>query len=101
MGNTFELDRKNCPMRADNGNCLPVGGFCTAVADIYCEIAHKSYGQGFLDNTHRVVKCVDCVSRIPAKDPDCCVCNNPKSPCYQREIRNSDLCQFAEDGEQE
>ena len=42
------------------------------------------------------VRCVDCVSRTPAKDPDCCFCNNPKSPCYQREVRDSDLCQFAE-----
>lgn len=50
MGNMFELDRENCPMRADNGNCLPVGGFCTAVSDIYCEIAHMSYGRGYLDN---------------------------------------------------
>ena len=46
----FELDRENCPMRADNGNCLPVGGFCTAVSDIYCEIAHRAYGRGYLDN---------------------------------------------------
>ena len=25
------IDRTDCPMRAENGNCLPVGGFCTAV----------------------------------------------------------------------
>lgn len=42
------------------------------------------------------VRCKDCISRVPAKDPDCCVCRNPVSPCYQREVRDSDLCQFAE-----
>ena len=47
----FELDRKNCPMRkAENGNCLLVGGFCTAVSDIYCEIAHRAYRYGYFDN---------------------------------------------------
>lgn len=74
----FELDRGNCPMRADNGNCLPVGGFCTAVSDIYCEIAHKSYGQGYLDNAQRtleqpkVIRCKDCKKHgtydCPVKD---------------------------------
>lgn len=28
--------RENCPYRHANGNCLPVGGFCLAVADEYC-----------------------------------------------------------------
>ena len=56
----IELDRKNCPMRATNGNCLPVGGFCTAVPDINCAIAHQAYGQGFLDNSHRIITCSEC-----------------------------------------
>ena len=30
-------DRTNCPYRHENGNCLPVGGFCTAVSDEHCE----------------------------------------------------------------
>ena len=25
-----------CPYRHENGNCLPVGGFCTSVLDKYC-----------------------------------------------------------------
>ena len=46
-----EIDRKNCPMRkAENGNCLIVGGFCTAVPYIFCEIAHKAYRCGYFDN---------------------------------------------------
>lgn len=28
---------KDCEYRHDNGNCLRVGGFCTAVDDKYCE----------------------------------------------------------------
>ena len=51
----IELDRKNCPMRADNGNCLPVGGFCTAVNDIFCEIAQRAYDKGFLQ-CHELLK---------------------------------------------
>ena len=48
-----------------------------------------------------IVRCVNCISRIPAKDPDCTVCNNPKSPCYQREIRDSDFCAWGKDGDGE
>ncbi|MGN0348216.1 MAG: hypothetical protein ACI4DR_01635 [Roseburia sp.] len=30
-------DRTNCVHRHENGNCLAVGGFCTAVDDKYCK----------------------------------------------------------------
>ncbi len=33
---------KNCPMRHENGNCLPAGGFCTANKNI-CEALHNAY----------------------------------------------------------
>lgn len=33
-------DRENCPMRLENGNCLPCGGFCTAVNDEICRALH-------------------------------------------------------------
>lgn len=37
--------RINCPMRHfDTGNCLPAGGFCTAVNDTICEALHNAYG---------------------------------------------------------
>lgn len=36
-------------MRHKNGNCLPVGGFCTAVDDIYCQIAKNAYADGLID----------------------------------------------------
>ena len=38
--------RKNCPMRHENGNCLPAGGFCTAVNDSICEALHNAFRHG-------------------------------------------------------
>ena len=43
------IDRTDCPMRAENGNCLPVGGFCTAVPEEYCTVCHNAYSTGFAD----------------------------------------------------
>ena len=39
-------DRKDCPMRHENGNCLPAGGFCTAVNDPICEALHNAFRHG-------------------------------------------------------
>ena len=33
----YQPTRKNCRNRHENGNCLAVGGFCTAVDDKYCK----------------------------------------------------------------
>ena len=41
--------RKDCPMRHMNGNCLPCGGFCTAVNDEICEALHNAYQHGYDD----------------------------------------------------
>ena len=38
--------RGDCPMRHENGNCLPAGGFCTAVNDMICEALHNAYHCG-------------------------------------------------------
>lgn len=38
--------RTNCPMRHENGNCLPQGEFCTAVSDSICEGLHRAYTRG-------------------------------------------------------
>lgn len=43
------IDRKDCPMRSENGNCIPVGGFCTAVSEEYCAVCHNAYSTGFAD----------------------------------------------------
>lgn len=38
--------RKDCPMRHENGNCLPCGGFCTAVNAPICAAMHNAYYMG-------------------------------------------------------
>ena len=40
-------DRKDCVMRHENGNCLPVGGFCTAVNDAVCDAVQQAYDKGY------------------------------------------------------
>lgn len=47
--------RIDCPMRHENGNCLPCGGFCTANNDIICEAMHNAYHIG-LCNGLKLVK---------------------------------------------
>lgn len=42
IGQIKSNGRENCPYRHENGNCLPVGGFCLAVADEYCPKAAES-----------------------------------------------------------
>ena len=41
--------RKDCPMRHENGNCQPAGGFCTAVNDQICEALRNAYNSGWND----------------------------------------------------
>ena len=41
--------RTDCKMRHENGNCLPCGGFCTAVNNEICYALHNAYNHGFLD----------------------------------------------------
>lgn len=38
-------DRKNCPNRHENGNCLSVGGFCLAVDDKHCQLKKEPCGK--------------------------------------------------------
>ena len=38
--------RRFCPMRHENGNCMPAGGFCTAVNDPICEALHNAFNHG-------------------------------------------------------
>lgn len=40
---------KTCSMRHENGNCLPCGGFCTAVNDQICEAMRNAYNIGMRD----------------------------------------------------
>ena len=43
------IERGDCPMRHENGNCTVAGGFCTAVNDPICEALHNAYDCGKLD----------------------------------------------------
>ena len=38
--------KPECPMRHENGNCLPAGGFCTAVNAPICEALFNAYDMG-------------------------------------------------------
>lgn len=40
--------REECPMRHKNGNCLPIGGFCTAVNDAICDALHDAFDKGYI-----------------------------------------------------
>ena len=40
-------NRKDCPMRHENGNCTVAGGFCTAVNDPICEALHSAFDCGY------------------------------------------------------
>ena len=52
MANEKRID---CPMRHENGNCLPAGGFCTAVNDSICEALHNAYRHGESEERDRLV----------------------------------------------
>ena len=41
-----KVDRTNCAYRHENGNCLPVGGFCTSVPKQYCKNVKKLFDKG-------------------------------------------------------
>lgn len=43
------FNRKNCPMRHENGNCTVIGGFCTSVNDEICEGLNNAYEAGKRD----------------------------------------------------
>lgn len=47
-------ERKDCPMRHENGNCLSCGGFCLAVNDEICEALQNAYRHGYSDANNMV-----------------------------------------------
>ena len=42
----MDSTRINCPMRHENGNCLPCGGFCLAVSNEICRGLRNAYRDG-------------------------------------------------------
>ena len=64
-------ERENCPMRHENGNCLPAGGFCTAVNDPICDALHNAYENGRCSvATDTNDKWVSVDERKPEKDKE-------------------------------
>lgn len=45
----MDVNRQDCPMRHENGNCLPCGGFCTSVNNEICQALHNAYDHGYTD----------------------------------------------------
>lgn len=43
----MDVDRHYCPMRHENGNCLPCGGFCASVNNEICQALHNAYIKGY------------------------------------------------------
>lgn len=53
-------NRKNCPMRHENGNCTVIGGFCTSVNDEICEGLHNAFKSGQIHREKRCGTCKHC-----------------------------------------
>ena len=92
--------RKDCPMRhPDNGNCLPAGGFCTAVNDIICDALHSAHIRGYVMASEKyteVVRCKDC--KHLEKDPGL---RYDKRMCLMRGgeygyCKDDDFCSYGE-----
>lgn len=68
----MRANRTKCNMRHINGNCLPAGGFCTAVNDAICEALHNAYDEGWMNAARRAVKIMNGADEKPegkADDP--------------------------------
>lgn len=72
----MEVNRTNCPMRHENGNCLPIGGFCTAVNDIYCNICQSAYNHGLYDGARAAMSIAIPVLQKEIPKKDCSTCEN-------------------------
>lgn len=56
-------NREECVMRHENGNCLPIGGFCTAVNDAICDGLHMAFDKGYIAG-RKAVSCCDSCSYV-------------------------------------
>lgn len=98
--------RKDCPMRHENGNCTPCGGFCTAVNDHICEGLHNAYDAGWnaaflrahqeAENEPRIsdtkiVQCRDCIYQSTDTIFNQCWCNHSLGA---RKVRPDDFCSY-------
>lgn len=54
--NNTKTNRNECPMRnKENGNCYPIGGFCSAVNDNICRALKNAYDDGVMDCVCRIM----------------------------------------------
>ena len=51
--------RSNCPMRHENGNCLPMCGLCKAVNDAICAAVRNAYRKGKHDTIMAIMGAVE------------------------------------------
>ena len=41
------IKSKHCPLKHDNGTCIPAGCYCSNVSDETCAILHNAYEAGY------------------------------------------------------
>ena len=46
---------ENCPMRHENGNCLPMGGFCNTLKSELCDALHQAFEKGYYAGVAAVI----------------------------------------------
>lgn len=97
------IERGECLMRHENGNCTVAGGFCTAVNDPICDALHNAYDCGFRSACDRfraadtvpVIRCAACKYTFVVTDQDggrhlCCFMHG------RRDLKEDDFCSYAE-----
>lgn len=68
----YAEERKNCPMRHENGNCLMIGGFCLAVNDEVCRGLHNAYNKGVETKPIKYGKWIKTIGESGVTDAVCC-----------------------------
>lgn len=57
------VDRSECSIRHENGNCSCMGGFCTAVSDEICNALQSAYYTGIafaVLGFMKPIRCAEC-----------------------------------------
>lgn len=79
------IERGECPMRHENGNCTVAGGFCTAVNDPICEALHNAFYCGEYSNRKNGYSVT-----LPCKVGDTVWIRGDRFPAVIEEIRITD-----------
>lgn len=51
----MDEQRSSCPLRHENGNCLPMCGLCKAVSQINCAAVRNAYRKGKHDTISAIM----------------------------------------------